>query len=257
MSYNPSASSTNLLSSASAYDGQISADEDPISAAEQGRAPSPSTAARQQAPTSMGSIQTQGQGSNATSADASILSQSAHPVALICLYLFRSLAIATYLLCGFFSSSYVFSTVLVVVLLSLDFWTVRNVSGRILCGLRFWNQVDEEGSSYWVFEHRSPDQPSNAVDQKMFWIAMYTYPAAWVALLFIGLLKFNISFLPIVILALVFNLINTIGYTYADRDAKRKWAAESAATGMMQGFGGFGTSLVTGMATKAVGSFFK
>lgn len=59
----------------------------------------------------------------------------------------RSLAIATYILCGFFSSSYVFSTVLVVLLLSADFWTVRNVSGRVLVGLRYWNQVDEDGTS--------------------------------------------------------------------------------------------------------------
>lgn len=38
--------------------------------------------------------------------------------------------------------------------LSADFWTVRNVSGRRLVGLRFWNQVDEDGTSYWVFESR-------------------------------------------------------------------------------------------------------
>lgn len=44
---------------------------------------------------------------------------------------------------------------IVVILLSLDFWTVRNVSGRVLVGLRFWNQVDEDGTSFWVFEHRS------------------------------------------------------------------------------------------------------
>ena len=108
----------------------------------------------------------------------------------------------------------------VVVLLALDFWTVRNVSGRVLVGLRFWNQVDEDGTSFWVFEHRNvskpfityptphpsdtciptqspcsyrpvqcrtltltripavccdqqPNQPANAVDAKMFWIAMY------------------------------------------------------------------------------------
>ena len=46
-------------------------------------------------------------------------------------------------------------TVLVVVLLSLDFWTVRNVSGRVLVGLRFWNQVDDDGTSFWVFDSRS------------------------------------------------------------------------------------------------------
>jgi hypothetical protein len=45
--------------------------------------------------------------------------------------------------------------VLVVVLLALDFWTVRNVSGRTLVGLRFWNQVDDDGGSFWVFESRN------------------------------------------------------------------------------------------------------
>lgn len=49
----------------------------------------------------------------------------------------------------------VLQTVVVVVLLALDFWTVRNVSGRVLVGLRFWNQVDEDGTSFWVFEHRN------------------------------------------------------------------------------------------------------
>ncbi|KDE04238.1 hypothetical protein MVLG_05337 [Microbotryum lychnidis-dioicae p1A1 Lamole] len=147
---------------------------------------------------------------------ASMLSQSAHPGALVFLYLFRSAAVATYLFCGFVSSSYVFSTVLVVVLLSLDFWTVRNVSGRRLVGLRFWSQVDEDGTAFWVFESRSPDQVANVIDAKMFWIALYTFPVIWIALFFVGLLKFNLSFLPIVALALVFNLTNAVGYTYGE-----------------------------------------
>lgn len=40
------------------------------------------------------------------------------------------------------------------------------MSGRVLVGLRFWNQVDESGASYWVFESKDPSQPNNAVDQK-------------------------------------------------------------------------------------------
>jgi hypothetical protein len=31
---------------------------------------------------------------------------------------------------------------------------IKNVSGRTLVGLRFWNQVDDDGESYWVFESR-------------------------------------------------------------------------------------------------------
>lgn len=45
-------------------------------------------------------------------------------------------------------------------------------------------------------------------------ILLPQFPAAWILLLFVGLLKFNLSFLPIVILALVFNVTNTVGYTY-------------------------------------------
>ncbi|GAA5895776.1 hypothetical protein JCM5296_006664 [Sporobolomyces johnsonii] len=267
MAFNPHSSSSNLLAN---LEGQISADDDV--SAEQGRASTrsplpPSSNQYLQPPTARGSIPTSGNGSQ--DAEQSIWKQSAHPVALFFLFFFRCAAIATYLLCGFFSSSYVFSTVLVVVLLSLDFWTVRNVSGRVLVGLRFWNQVDEDGTSFWVFESRSPDQPANAVDSKMFWIAMYSFPAAWVLLLFVGILKFNVSFLPIVMLALVFNVTNTVGYTYAvrprpsfalssfrDRDAKRRWATGMAANGMLGSMGGLGGSIVSGIASTAYGRIF-
>ncbi|CDR47173.1 RHTO0S14e00210g1_1 [Rhodotorula toruloides] len=253
MAYNPHSSSTNLLGT---LDGQITADDE--SAAEEGRAgrppAPPSSSTHLQPPSARGSVPVQGVGS--TDGEGNIFTQSAHPVALFFLFFFRCAAIATYLLCGFFSSSYVFSTVLVVVLLSLDFWTVRNVSGRVLVGLRFWNQVDDDGTSFWVFESRSPSQPSNAVDSKMFWIAMYAFPGAWILLLFVGILKFNLSFLPIVMLALVFNVTNTVGYTYADRDAKRRWATGMAAHGMLGQMGGIGGSVVSGIASSAFGRFF-
>lgn len=38
--------------------------------------------------------------------------------------------------------------------LTIIYLTLQNVSGRTLVGLRFWNQVDEDGESYWVFESR-------------------------------------------------------------------------------------------------------
>ena len=65
---------------------------------------------------------------------------------------FRILAVVVYLLCGWFSDSFVTSFVVIVVLLSIDFWTVKNISGRLLVGLRWWNYVDEDGESHWVFE---------------------------------------------------------------------------------------------------------
>lgn len=88
MSYNPSSSSANLLSN---LDGQISADEESaIESNGQQQAP-PKTS--HSAPTNLGSINVQSGNGGSNDADASILSQSAHPVALIFLYLFRCGAI--------------------------------------------------------------------------------------------------------------------------------------------------------------------
>jgi len=42
--------------------------------------------------------------------------------------------------------------VLSVLLLSADFWVVKNVSGRRLVGLRWWSNVAEDGETKWVFE---------------------------------------------------------------------------------------------------------
>ncbi|CCM00954.1 uncharacterized protein FIBRA_03001 [Fibroporia radiculosa] len=195
--------------------------------------------------------------SDAEAGIAGILRQSAHPLALLCLYLFRIAAIAVYVLCGFFTNNFVISTVMVVVLLAMDFWNCRNVAGRILVGLRYWNQVDEDGESYWVFESRDPSRPANPVDSRMFWIALYAFPLFWLALFVVSLLKFNISFIPIVVLALIFNFSNAVGFTYADRDAKQKWANNLASSGWGVGMGGFGGQVLAGVVKQSVGRVFK
>lgn len=194
--------------------------------------------------------------SDAESGISGILKQSAHPAVLFCLYFFRSTAITVYVLCGLFTDNYVLSTVVVVVLLSMDFWNCRNVAGRRLVGLRFWNQVDEDGESYWVFESRDPSRPPNPVDARMFWIAIYAFPAGWALLLVVSILRFNISFMPIVILALVFNITNAAGFTYADREAKRRWADRVAGSGWNMGVGGLGGKILSGVVKNSVGRMF-
>eukprot|EP00795_Rhopilema_esculentum_P009040 gene9040-16683_t len=77
-----------------------------------------------------------------------------HPIAAFFHLLFRVLAIVAYLICGLFSDSFITSFVIIVLLLSFDFWTVKNITGRILVGLRWWNYVDEDGNSKWIFESR-------------------------------------------------------------------------------------------------------
>lgn len=51
-----------------------------------------------------------------------------------------------------FHSSFVNVFVVCVLLLAFDFWTVKNVSGRLMVGLRWWSEVQDDGSQHWRFE---------------------------------------------------------------------------------------------------------
>ncbi|KAL5017826.1 hypothetical protein ScPMuIL_003548 [Solemya velum] len=77
-----------------------------------------------------------------------------HPLAVLFHLVFRVFALVAYLFCGWFSSSFITNFVLVVIFLSMDFWTVKNITGRLLVGLRWWNHVDDDGKSHWIYESR-------------------------------------------------------------------------------------------------------
>lgn len=84
-----------------------------------------------------------------------IPSVSRHPVAAFFHVFFRASALLVYLLIPFFVSGHFIELFLtIVLLLAFDFWTVKNVTGRLLVGLRWWNKVEEDGTSSWVFESR-------------------------------------------------------------------------------------------------------
>ena len=54
---------------------------------------------------------------------------------------------AFYILSALFVNNFVIIFVITVLLAALDFWVVKNVSGRILVGLRWWNEINDEGES--------------------------------------------------------------------------------------------------------------
>ena len=75
------------------------------------------------------------------------------PPAIVNLPSSQALALLCYLGSStLLKGSYVLTFVLVTLLSAFDFWTVKNVSGRLLVGLRWWNHVDDSGESKWHFE---------------------------------------------------------------------------------------------------------
>merc|ERR1719410_1317792 len=85
-------------------------------------------------------------------------------------------ALLTYILCEWFSDNFVVNFVVTTILIACDFWTVKNVSGRMLVGLRWWHEVNEDGTSQWKFESL------DAFEKRIFWWSSYLMPLLWILL---------------------------------------------------------------------------
>ena len=94
-----------------------------------------------------------------------------------------------------------------------------------MVGLRWWNRIREDGSNEWVFESLDDMSAIGSIDSKIFWTGLYGFPVVWVFLFIISLLKFNVEWLLIVLVALTLSAANIIGYTKCKRDAKQKMQA--------------------------------
>jgi len=57
--------------------------------------------------------------------------------------------------------------------------------------------------------------PCDHIQQPLEQVALYAFPVLWVGLLIIAIVKLNLNSVPTTILALIFNVTNVIGFTYA------------------------------------------
>ncbi|KAI8889390.1 FAM18B [Backusella circina FSU 941] len=158
--------------------------------------------------------------------------QSSHPIAAFFFLLFRVGAMATYLLGSFFLDNFTLVFVLCILQLAFDFWTVKNISGRLLVGLRWWNEIQPDGTNKWVFESANPDRKPNDADSRLFWSVLYITPLLWTLFGFTCVLTMKPSWLIIVMAAIALSGANVYGYIQCDRDAKRRnWADHSSFLG--------------------------
>ncbi|CAK1364128.1 unnamed protein product [Cercospora beticola] len=151
---------------------------------------------------------------------------SAHPITLVTFLAFRIctpyqspspqlshpltnsfLCIASllvYLLGMIFTTNFVMIFIITIILLAMDFYYLKNIAGRRLVGLRWWNEVNTNtGESHWVFESApQANEPGgkivNATDKRFFWLALYAQPGLWVALAIVAFVKLAFVWLTLV-----------------------------------------------------------
>ncbi|XP_064233862.1 Golgi apparatus membrane protein TVP23 homolog B-like [Aotus nancymaae] len=74
---------------------------------------------------------------------------------------FQVSAIIICLLCELLSSSFIAYMMTIILLLSCDLWTAKNVTSKVIVDLCWWSHIDEDGKSHWVFESRKVSSQEN------------------------------------------------------------------------------------------------
>ncbi|KAI1166514.1 hypothetical protein F5B18DRAFT_51739 [Nemania serpens] len=156
---------------------------------------------------------------------------SSHPITLLTFLAFRISSLLVYLFgLIIFTDSMVLVFIITILLLAADFYYLKNIAGRRLVGLRWWNEVDAStGDSQWVFESSEPGtKVVNATDSRFFWLAMYSQPILWIALAILAIAGFNFIWLPLVAIALVLTITNTLAFSRCDKFSQASNLAGSA-----------------------------
>lgn len=160
---------------------------------------------------------------------------SSHPTALIAHWFFRSLSVVYYMSCSIiFSNNFITSSLIIIILSALDYWTVKNVTGRLLIGQRWWSS--STSSSGFIFESKAilnreknkkhfsqkfgsemDEYCPNPVDKRLFWGALYIFPVIWSLFSLISLFKLSLSWFAMDIFALSIVSSNLFAYKKCDR----------------------------------------
>jgi hypothetical protein len=209
---------------------------------------------------------------------------SSHPITLLTFLFFRictcsicpgtqqqltrAASLLVYLLgLQLLSSNFVLIFIVTILLLAVDFYYLKNIAGRRLVGLRWWNEVDSTtGDGRWVFESADPEsREQNATDKRFFWMALYVQPVLWVVLAFFALLK--PIWLTLVgtlkcekrvgrawrantstVIALVLTITNTLAFSRCDKFSQASGFASNAM---------YGSGLARNIAGGFVSSWFR
>jgi len=143
-----------------------------------------------------------------------------HPVAAFFHAVFKVLALLVYLLGSLFGLSFIGVFIGVVLFLAADFWTVKNISGRLMVRLRWWNRITDDGKSEWVFESHPQAANVNAFDSTFFWMLTYGSVIAWAAFLVFTLM--SPTNIPLTLLGALLSGANAVGYYKCSNDAKKR-----------------------------------
>lgn len=155
-------------------------------------------------------------------APKNIISQSSHPVVAIFTIVFKISAVVSFILLDLFCRNEAYVMIVIILLGAADFWVTKNISGRILVGLRWWNKnnkgINEEK---WIFESKE-ENTKTVVDRETFWWSLYINLGIWLVLFIWEVIRFKFIWATISLIMDSLSAVNTYGYIRCSRYQDKK-----------------------------------
>lgn len=145
-----------------------------------------------------------------------------HPISCVFHLFFKLLAIVSYILLNLFVDSFVLVFIVVLLCMACDFWTVKNVTGRLMVGLRWWNDVKEDGTSEWIYESLEGQRKINTTEAILFWSCLLGFPLVWAFFAIVSLVELQPLWLASTFVALVISCPNIFGYLMCAKESRKK-----------------------------------
>lgn len=121
--------------------------------------------------------------------------------------------------------------VIVVLFAAFDFWTVKNITGRLLVNLRWHTEIDDFGNEQWIYEsdesmktleaaakagdedakrqlEKQTSTPGAKTDSWVFWTTLYTTPIIWALFVFGQIISFHLFWIITASICLTLSLTN-------------------------------------------------
>ena len=177
-----------------------------------------------------------------------LFSTANNPVACMFHIGFKGLSLFSFIFLNAFLGNDILTFIVVVVFASFDFWTVKNITGRLLVNLRWWSEIDEYGNEQWIYESEESRKVAlqaalqvgdvdeverlkkqglkraevGATDSYIFWTALYLTPMAWAFFFIVELFSFKFFWMVATGVCFSLSFMNAQGFYYCRRDHKEK-----------------------------------
>ena len=80
------------------------------------------------------------------------INKAAHPTACLFHLIFKVIPVGIYFIFPIFLSAKITTYIGILIFSAIDFWATKNVTGRLLVGLRWWSEPLLNGKDKWFFE---------------------------------------------------------------------------------------------------------